>query len=824
MMMLDSKTGRHLFSGLVAAAITLFGSVACCLADEVDLSDELPRIEPRSPEEALRSLELLPGFRIELAAAEPLVVDPIAMAFDAGGRMFVVEMRGYPEEPDKQMGRVRLLTDTDQDGCFDDSTVFLDKLSWPTAVTCYDGGVFVAAAPDILYCKDVDGDGVADIRKRIFSGFGRGNVQGLVNTLMWGSDQRIHGATSSAGGEVKRVYAPMEETIQLRGRDFSFDPRELDLRAESGGGQHGLSFDDWGRKYVSSNSDHLQCVMYEDRYAARNPFLAAPAARVSIARDGPQAVVFRISPIEPWRIVRTRLRVAKEVPGPIEGGGKPAGYFTGATGVTIVQGDALGEDSVGLAMIGDVGSNIVHRKRITPRGEGFVGDRIDERKEFLASDDIWFRPVQFANGPDGALYIADMYREVIEHPASLPPVIKKHLDLTSGNDRGRIYRVVAENFQRPEHVSLAACSTVQLVESLNSANGWRRSTADRLLFERRDLAAVEPLLKLATQASLPQSRAQALWTLNGLGALNEQVLLERLDDASPRVREVAVRLCEKVAQDSAALRRKLYAMVDDEDPRVRYQLAFTLGELSDEERLDALVKLLKRDGSKSYPRFAALSSLRIGHQNVLSRIAADEDFAKSKPGDLVIRDLTKMIAASERVGGKFEEPRVTTTTAPRSDAEIAEIAERAAVIERYREALVNEGNPERGLKVFTKHCAACHRIGDVGKAIGPNLAAMRTRGAESILVAVLDPNREVNPQYLGYQLQTHDGRIHVGMILSESATSINLLLADGTTVEQLRSDLAIIRQSSQSFMPQELEKLISIEEMMHLLSYLIEVP
>jgi len=592
----------------------------------------------------------------------------------------------------------------------------------------------------------------------------------------------------------------------------------LDLRPESGGGQHGMSFDDWGRKFVCSNSDHLQVVMYEDRYAARNPFLAAPRSRVSIAADGPQAPVYRISPVEPWRIVRTRLRVAKKVPGPIEGGGKAAGYFTGATGVTIYRGDALGPELHGLAFVGDVGSNLVHRKRIRPRGVGFVGRRIDPGTEFLASTDIWFRPVQLANGPDGALYIADMYREVIEHPKSLPPVIKRHLDLTSGRDRGRIYRIVPTGFRQPKVADLKDQTTPELVAALTSASGWRRSTAARLLFERNDPAAVGPLTRLAASAESPVARANALAALDGLRDLNESVLLPRLDDSNPRVREVAVRLSESAAGDSPAIRRRLYTMVADADMRVRYQLAFTLGEIDDEQRLPALAAILEQDGDNRWIRFAALSSLQSGAQRVLSLIEVKGDFAKTTAAKTVRRELEKMIAASKRLAGKARGPNVIVSSEKRAPGEIAA---RNAVIERYRAALTRRGDAKRGAEIFTKNCAACHRVGPVGNAIGPSLAAMRNRGAEAILVNVLDPNREVNPQYFSYQVVTHQGQVHTGTIVSESATSVALLRSDGTTIDLLRAEIETIRQSPVSFMPQGLEKLIGVDEMAHLLSFLM---
>lgn len=778
----------------------------------------------------MAAFRIVDGYRIEQVAAEPLVVDPIAMAFDAAGALFVIEMRGYSEDGEKSLGRVRRLMDRDGDGRFDTSTVFLDGLSWPTAITCYDGGVFIAAAPDILYGKDVDGDGVADIRRRVFTGFGRGNVQGLVNTLKWGPDQRIHGATSSAGASVRRVYDAGATSIALRGRDFSFDPRRLDLRSESGGGQHGMSFDDWGRKFVSSNSDHLQLVMYEDRHAARNPYLPAPRSRVSIAADGPQAAVFRISPVEPWRIVRTRLRVAGKVRGPIEGGGKPAGYFTGATGVTIVRGDALGEAMRGVAIIGDVGSNIVHRKRIVAKdGVGFVGRRIDQRREFIASKDIWFRPVQFANGPDGALYIADMYREVIEHPKSLPPMIKKHLDLTSGRDRGRIYRVTARDFEQPRDLSLVNQSTAELVQALDSSNGWRRTTASRLLHERRDPAAAPLLRAMAKQrgqASAVQGgdRASslgvvaALRVLAGLDALRGDDLLPALADGDPRLREVAVRLAERVANESMPVRDRLLAMAGDEDAMVRYRLAFTLGGLKDPRRLPVLTALLKRHGGDPWMRFAALSGLPRDARRVLESVETDEAFSKTTAGAAVKRDLEKLIANRKRLGDNVAPTQVIRRSVQRDAKELAAID---ALIKRYQPALREEGDAGRGRELFSKHCSACHRVGDMGKAIGPNLAAMRWRGAQAILVNVLDPNREVNPQYISYRLVTREGEANIGMITAESATSVTLLRGDGSSLTLLRADLQEISQLGLSFMPTGFDKAIPVTQMPDLIAFLM---
>src|SRR5687768_13067796 len=249
---------RWLFLCLLAFAGRSFA------ADPEPDAGQLPRIPPTEPDKALATFKVKPGFRIELAAAEPQVRDPVALSFDEDGRMYVVEMRDYSERRDERLGQVRMLQDEDNDGRFEKSTVFADGLPWPTAVICYGGGVFVAATPDILFLKDTDGDGKADERRIVFTGFGKGierlNVQALPNSFNWSLDNRIHGATGPNGGQMTRPDSPEIGPVELRGRDFSFDPRTFDFRAETGGSQHGLTFDNRGRKFVCSNSSHIQAL------------------------------------------------------------------------------------------------------------------------------------------------------------------------------------------------------------------------------------------------------------------------------------------------------------------------------------------------------------------------------------------------------------------------------------------------------------------------------------------------------------------------------------------------------------------------------------
>jgi putative membrane-bound dehydrogenase-like protein len=963
-----------------------------------DFAAELPRIAPVEPRQALATFQTQPGYHVELVAAEPLVSDPVAAAFDEDGRLHVVEMRGYSEQPDELLSRVRLLKDTDGDGRFDESVVFVDQLSWPTAVACYDGGVFIGDAPDILYCKDTDGDGRADVRKTVFTGFSKANVQGLLNSFCWGLDNRIHGATSTSGGSVRRADEPEAKPVNLNGRDFAFDPRTLELMATSGGAQHGMSFDAWGRKFDCSNSDHIQQVMYEDRYIARNPYLSAPGPRKSIADDGPQAEVFRASPIEPWRIVRTRLRVSGAVPGMVEGGGRAAGYFTGATGVTIYKGDAWKTAGEELAIVGDVGSNLVHRKRLEPHGLEFIARRIDEKSELVTSRDIWFRPAQFLNVPDGTLYILDVYREVIEHPASLPPVIKRHLDLTSGRDRGRIYRIAPEGFQFKKTPSLGRAATSELVALLEHANSWHRDTALRLLYQRQDKSAIAPLEKLAGESPSPLGRMYALYALSGLKSLSSRVLLSALADKHAGVREHAVKLSEPFLNESAECADRVMAMADDDDLRVRYQLAFSLGQLKTPRRLATLAALARRDAADPWMRLAIQSSLADGVDQVLGQLAADDSFRQSEPGLTFFGSLARQIGAANRPaelqaalktieqlaarddtaagaivrglaaglalrGAKLETAlagdqatvarriidqlltsaraaatdeglavnrRVaavdTLTLAPFNDVEgclaglvsqrqpqevqraalralgrssdpavaaiviaafpglsaavrsaasdvlfsrpawigalfdaveqgemsvndldaarlklltshgdtaIRQRAEklfaslaigrRQDVVDAYRDVLTLPGEPERGKAAFKKVCAACHRVEGVGQELGPNLATVKSRGADAILVNLLDPSREVNPQFVNYVLVTDDGRTLTGMIAAETATSVTLRRAEGAGDTVLRVNIDELRGTGQSLMPDGMEKQLSKQDIADLIAYLLKV-
>lgn len=615
---------------------------------------ELPRVAPTDLLQAPQSFRIKPGFRVELAAGEPSVMDPIALSFDERGRMFVVEMRDYSERRQEQLGRIRVLEDADGDGLYEKAGVFAENLAWPTGVLCYGGGVFVGATPHILFLKDTDGDQVADLREVVFTGFGSGvqrlNVQQLLNSFAWGLDNRVHVANGGNGGTITSPKRPELPPLELRGRDFSFDPRTWSMATESGGGQYGMTFDDQGRKFVCSNSSHLRAVMYDDHYVVRNPHLSMPPPSVEIAVDGGAAEVYRISPEEPWRVIRTKWRVAGLVPGPIEGGGRASGYFTSATGLTVYRGDAWPEGFRGDAFIADCGSNLVHRKKIYPDGVGFRAERpADEAKvEFLASRDVWFRPVQMANAPDGCLYVIDMYREVIEHPWSFPASIKKHLDLNSGNDRGRIYRIAPDGFQPKRLPDLSQMPADELVATLQHPNGWHRDTAARLLFERQDRAAVPLLRQLVASPAAGIGRLQALYSLEGMASLTPVDVSAALDAPQPALRRHSLRLLESltpVQQAAAAPPERLQHLVSDPDPEVRYQLAFTLGALHHADILPHLRELLRTDAASSWMRLAVLNSAGERAAEFLDLLARDSSFVRVLQAEPFLRQLATLIGS-----------------------------------------------------------------------------------------------------------------------------------------------------------------------------------
>jgi putative membrane-bound dehydrogenase-like protein len=505
-----------------------------------NLDERLKPIPPKEPAEALQSFRAAHGFRMELVACEPDVADPVAAAFDENGLLYVAEMADYPDpyrEGRKPLGRVRLLEDSDADGKFDRSWIFAEAICWPTGVVPWKQGIFVAAAPDIWYLKDTDGDHLADVRRQVFTGFGVQNQQGTVNNLAWGFDNRIYGSGSTNGGEIRSAGLPDGEPLSIHRKDFRFDPESETLEAVSGWAQFGNAFDDWGNRFVCSESEPGYHVVLPHEYLARNPYLAVERTIQELA---PSPIrIYRTSPIEPWRAIRSQRRIAAGERG-LASAGLSHEVIDAAAGLTIYRGDAYPEEFRGDLIIGCSQNNLIHRRKIVPDGVSFHSRRADKDTELVQSSDTWFRPVNCIHAPDGTLYVLDMSREVIE-AIHIPLDVVARLDLASGRDRGRIYRLAPPGFQLRVAPRLGSADTLELVRTLEHRAGWWRDTASRLLYERQDPAAIGPLRALLRTSDFPQARLHALWALEGLRALDESDVMFALSDPSEHLREHAVR-------------------------------------------------------------------------------------------------------------------------------------------------------------------------------------------------------------------------------------------------------------------------------------------
>lgn len=558
----DRGLGPVAWSSRVLLAL---GVMACAVLADDGQPPGADVPSPLSPHDSLRYLQVHPALRVQLAACEPQVVDPIALRFDEQGRMWVVEMRDYPHGPapgEAPRSRIVVLSDKDGDGFFETAEVFAERLLFATGIQPWQGGVFVTLAGKLVYLRDTDGDGRADRTETWFTGFAEENSQLRANHPRLALDHHVYVANGLRGGVVSDARHPESQPpVSLRGMDFRFEPHSGRYEAVSGNGQFGLALDDFGRRFLCSNRNPLMHVVLEDRYVRLNPRVPIPAVVHDVAAAGEQSRLFPLS--RNWTTSNLH-----------------AGQFTAACGVAIYRGDALPEEFRGNAFTCDPTGNLVHREILQPEGPTFSGRPARAGVEFLASPDEWFRPVNLESGPDGALYVVDMYRAVIEHPQFMPEELKNRPDLLWGNDRGRIYRIVPRDApaRRPVlPLRLDRASTEQLVALLAHANAWHRETASRLLYERQDATVRPALEQLARTGPHPAARVAALWALQGLGCLEETMVLDALGDPDPRVREHAYLLCEHLVERSRVLRQA--AQQDERDPRAAFQQVLTLARL-----------------------------------------------------------------------------------------------------------------------------------------------------------------------------------------------------------------------------------------------------
>lgn len=546
-----------------------------------------------SPEAALATFAVPPGFRVELVAAEPLIEDPIAIDIDPDGRLWVVEMRGFMTDLVESKGdfepisRISVLEDIDGDGRMDRSTVFLDSLVLPRAVLPLRDGALVAEPPHLWFARDIDGDLRADQKILVRDDYGdpAGNQEAMANGLVWGMDNWIH--STHYGGRFRRVGGGFrhQETLEV--------------------GQFGLSMDDYGRWYRNWNSSPLHVDLLDAGYHARNPRLR-----------GGGAVDVRIadSAREVWPIRNTPGANRGYREGTFRANGTLR-EFTAASGPAVYRGHRYPEHFRGNVFVAEPVGNLVRRFRIVDRGDGTLeAVNAYHQAEFMASTDERFRPVNLYSAPDGALYVVDMYNGVIEHRDFLTQYLRKHIDergLARPEGLGRIYRIVHESTppdrRRPQ---LYGASDRELVRLLSHPNGWWRDAAQQLLVERGAAGSAALLTKVAATARAPVTRLHALWTLEGLAALELPTVQRALSDRDARVRAAAIRLYEPwLRTGNQDVLERLAALVGDPAPEVRLQLAATLGAAPPPGADRVLASLLAGAGHQPYLIAAAISGL-----------------------------------------------------------------------------------------------------------------------------------------------------------------------------------------------------------------------
>lgn len=883
--------------------------------------------------EAYRGMRLAKGYQLQLAAADPMVRSPIALAFDANGRLYVAE-----QPADVTSGRIKLLEDPDGDGSFNTAKVFAGDVPHPTAIACYSGGIFVATGTQVIFLTDTNSDGVADVRREIFGGFEftNGNVPGNgVNNFTWGLDNRIHAAAAGVGGNITCLAIPSSDTLSLNGYNFAFDPRTLAMAVESEGANRGVSFDNGGRHFICSATRPVQSAVGDPVRAARNPFFI-------------------------WPELTADLTPANSTP------------FRMASGILVYRGGALGPSAVDDIYVADPVRRVVSRFHLRDSSLLPLVERVrtDASPEFLISRDPTFRPVQVVSGPDGTLYVADLAREQLDRISE---------------DSGRIWRISPNGLKPQSAPQLAAFKTPDLINVLGSPNAWVRDTAARLLYERRDTNAAPLLARQLARAREPLARLHSLYALNSLGALTERDLIIAMNDGDERIRANAVKLAESFIRNgdvSNALWSRLAATPDDSSLRVRFEGAFTAGLIQRTGAPVVLAEIARSAPAERALQFAVITAAGARAEQVFLDLVDDRDIVRSPAGWQLLLDLAEMtgtqnasgmdqvLTAIERAklpplesfalaravgeglansgrtflsaapqgtwrgfaiealnyaGGtmapdvraeatrflgvsgytsqevgdwllallvpgepqavqsaaiaslaRFQDPLITVAFLQRwpslsetsqreiiarmlarfdrtmallgaieqrripaatlTDVQInflryhrdSNIAARALRIygpsaqtglaERFAPALQLKGSALRGRDLFLARCASCHRLGSEGNAFGPDLDNV-TRQKEKLLQDILEPDREINPDYRTTVVQRTDSQLLSG-IATRSGRDVLVVRQPGLTTFVPRTQVEDSFEQEWSLMPQSASAGLSAGDIADLLEFI----
>lgn len=965
------------------------------LPSEANVKFSPLRDHPLTPQQSLQQLEIVPEYRVELVASEPIIRDPVSARFDEHGRLWVVEMPDYPTGPidgASPQGAIKILEDRDQDGFFETGTTFADNLLFPTGLTHFRDGVIVTLAGRIMFLEDRDGDLVCDHREEWFQGFTEENEQLRANHPTWTLDGRIHVAGGLRGGLIqpqRDPWRPKKEPLSLAGADFEFSPFENVWQRAAGNSQFGFYQDLQGRKYVCSNRNPCQLVMASIDQIERNPLLPLNHWTVDVM---PAAENSRILSLVN-AFTTSNLH---------------AGQFTAACGVyqherflplTPIAYSKKVPQWVQLEppafFACEPTAGVIQSYRMVSNGLVPTAERAQPNREFIASRDPWFRPVDLFSGPDLGMYIVDMHRAVIEHPDWVPEEWKETISTRKGNDAGRIYRVVRSETTdyQPELFKSANPTIDDYVEALLSGTQWKRETAFRRLLElghdgsnpvyREEIGATLRKALMNNKGS-SQGWILGMRLLNCLQLDAEHLIETGLMHHDPWVVVQVIQFAEKgdplkvLAMHESAIVRYHWLLacaplIDVADahllilavqgegkdsPTEQHWLSQALaaapsslavpalaavtkefrqstsldpllglwierlGWAGDAETLEAL--LLARAAGKHenlsllYLRGAARrgSGLEKLRQSLTANAIAELDRVQNEQVELAIDSQTEITKRLEAINllaldrSRYQESFETLIRSDRTPAmlraleivgtnldgaivddvlddlesmplrmanslvetlvnreifaaslvarvEQGELAvrwfsptawerlrrnpdpvlkerieklwqsnnngDRAQLVKQYSTALSAITKPidrERGKQLFAQHCASCHRIGDRGFAVGPDISDLRTATSDQLIQSILDPSAAIDANYFRCTIVTTDGYVWDGVLKGETATSVTLALQDGKMVTVARDEIEQLQPSRQSLMPVGFEQQLDPTAMRDLIDYL----
>jgi putative membrane-bound dehydrogenase-like protein len=599
-----------------------------------------------SPQDALQSFRLPPGFKIELVASEPLISDPVAMDLDEAGNIYVIELHGYPLDTTGS-GAIKKLSDSDGDGIPDKSTVFASQLRLPTGIMRWKKGFLVVDVPQVYYMEDTNQDGVADIKKLMLDGIALTNPQHIANTPLYGLDNWIYLAHmgtytpkislmfNDSGSNVRFADHPANMLPRnANGRNIRFKPDAFELEMCSGQSQYGQSFDNWGHHFGVENADHIFEEVIAAKYFNNNPDLLIGDASDHISDHGAACKVFPVT-ANPENQLLTDL-----------------GVITSACGITWYNGGLFPDSFNHVVFVAEPQSNLIHADRVSDRGSSFIASRVYQEEEFLTSTDSWSRPVMMYVGPDGALYVLDYYRQIIEHPEWLSDSVINSGALYNGHDKGRIYRispVTSPKMNWCSQLQLGRENIEQWVQHLCSPNIWWRRQSQRLLMDKKDPQTIPLVQKLFDTTKSPVAKVHALWIMEGLHGNSLQNLQSALQNPEPGLRENAIQIAELHLADFPALERDLLRLQNDPSLRVRLQLLCTLGSLHGAAAEAAKRKILLDDVDDRWIQFAALASAGGKEMQWLKSIISDMKFKPTEASAMYFSNSAAAIGFSKRI-------------------------------------------------------------------------------------------------------------------------------------------------------------------------------